>query len=109
MLRPNDFCRAITNILTNAHRYATNAYVNMGVRENFLEITIDDDGPGIPEDKRAEVFKAFYRLDKSRNTKTGGVGLGLAITKDIVLSHGGEIILSDSPMNGLRVLLRFPI
>jgi len=109
VLRPNDFCRAITNILTNAHRYATNAYVNMGVRENFLEITIDDDGPGIPEDKRAEVFKAFYRLDKSRNTKTGGVGLGLAITKDIVLSHGGEIILSDSPMNGLRVLLRFPI
>ena len=81
----------------------------MGVRESFLEITIDDDGPGIPEDKRADVFKAFYRLDKSRNTKTGGVGLGLAITKDIVLSHGGEIILSDSPMNGLRVLLRFPI
>ena len=109
IVRPNDFSRAITNILTNAHRYAQNAYVNMGIRESFLEITIDDDGPGIPEEKRADVFKAFYRLDNSRNTKTGGVGLGLTITRDIVLSHGGEIILSTSPMKGLRVLLRFPI
>ena len=81
----------------------------MGVRDSFLEITIDDDGPGIPEEKREEVFRAFYRLDNSRNTKTGGVGLGLTITRDIVLSHGGEIILTTSPMKGLRVLLRFPI
>ena len=108
-LRPNDFSRALMNILTNAHRYAKHAYVNMGVRDKFLDITIDDDGPGIPEEKRAEVFKAFYRLDDSRNTKTGGVGLGLTITRDIVLSHGGEITLLESPQGGLRVHLRFPL
>lgn len=109
MLRPNDFMRAVTNILTNAHRYAHHAFVNMGVRDNFLDITIDDDGPGIPADKRQEVFKAFYRLDMSRNTKTGGVGLGLTITRDIVLAHGGEITLQDSPQKGLRVHLKFPL
>ena len=108
-LRPHDFERAITNILTNAHRYAKQAFVNMGVRDNFLDITIDDDGPGIPENKRKDVFKAFYRLDDSRNTKTGGVGLGLTITRDIVLAHGGEITLEESPMKGLRVHLRFPL
>lgn len=108
-LRANDFVRAITNILTNAHRYATRAFVNMGVRDGFLEITIDDDGPGIADDKKEEVFKAFYRLDASRNPQTGGVGLGLTITRDIVLAHGGEIILEDSPQNGLRVRLKFPL
>ncbi len=109
MLRPNDFSRAITNILTNAHRYANRAYVNMGVCNGFLDITIDDDGPGIADDKKDEVFKAFYRLDASRNTQTGGVGLGLTITRDIVLGYGGEIILEDSPQKGLRVHLKFPL
>ena len=108
-LRVNDFIRAITNILTNSHRYANKAFVNMGIQNNFLEITIDDDGPGIPEDKRDEVFKAFYRLDASRNSQTGGVGLGLTITKDIVLAHGGEITLENSPQKGLRVRLKFPL
>ncbi len=108
-LRPHDFSRAITNILTNAHRYAKHAAVVMGVRDHFLDITIDDDGPGIPKEKRDDVFKAFYRLDDSRNSKTGGVGLGLTITRDIVLSHGGEITLEESPMKGLRVHLRFPL
>ena len=108
-LRVNDFIRAITNILTNSHRYANKAFVNMGVQNNFLEITIDDDGPGIPENKRDEVFKAFYRLDASRNAQTGGVGLGLTITKDIVLAHGGEITLENSPQKGLRVRLKFPL
>lgn len=108
-LRPNDFARAITNILTNAHRYARHTMVNMSVQKGCLDITIDDDGPGIPEEKRANVFKAFYRLENSRNPKTGGVGLGLTITRDIVLSHGGEISLQESPSRGLRVRLRFPL
>lgn len=108
-LRANDFVRAITNILTNAHRYANRAFVNMGVRDGFLDITIDDDGPGIADDKKQEVFKAFYRLEGSRNPQTGGVGLGLTITRDIVLAHGGEIALEDSPQNGLRVHLKFPL
>ena len=108
-LRANDFVRAITNVLMNAHRYAGKAFLNMGVRDGFLDITIDDDGPGIPDDKKADVFKAFYRLDESRNPKTGGVGLGLTITRDIVLAHGGDILLEDSPQKGLRVHLKFPL
>ena len=108
-LRSNDFSRAITNILMNAHRYAGTAYVNMAVSNGFVDITIDDDGAGIPDDKKEDVFKAFYRLDASRNPKTGGVGLGLTITRDIVLAHGGEISLEDSPQKGLRVRLKFPI
>ena len=76
---------------------------------NKVEVTVDDDGPGIPADKREDVFKAFYRLDDSRNKETGGVGLGLSIAKDIVTSHGGKIELQDSPMGGLRVLISIPL
>ena len=108
-IRPNDFMRAITNILTNAHRYAHHAYVNVGVKDNFLDVTIDDDGKGIPDAQKEEVFKAFYRMDESRNTKTGGVGLGLTITRDIILAHGGDIILEDSPQKGLRVHIKLPL
>jgi signal transduction histidine kinase len=74
-----------------------------------IEITVDDDGPGIPPEKREEVFKPFSRLDPSRNTKTGGVGLGLSIARDIVLAHGGRIHLDSAPMGGLRVVMVFPL
>ena len=74
-----------------------------------MEITIDDNGPGIPEESRQDVFKAFYRLEASRNMQTGGVGLGLAIAKDTVIAHGGEISLDDSPLGGLKVRLKFPL
>ena len=63
----------------------------------------------IPEKDRNDVFKAFFRLDASRNSQTGGVGLGLTITRDIVLAHGGEISLAQSPFGGLRVILKFPL
>lgn len=109
MLRPNDFSRCISNIIGNANRYAKYTKVNIGVRNNFLEITVDDDGPGIPEKNRNDVFKAFFRLDASRNQQTGGVGLGLTITKDIVIAHGGEITLAESPLGGLRARLIFPL
>ncbi len=106
--RPADLTRAITNILTNAGRYATYAQVNLGVRNKMATITIDDNGPGIPESKRKEVFKAFYRLENSRNKETGGVGLGMTITRDIILSHGGDIVLKTSPLKGLRVVISLP-
>ena len=109
LLRPDAFSRAITNVLNNANRYARSACMIMSVREGGVHIIIDDDGPGIPPEKRDDVFRAFYRLDESRNTQTGGVGLGLTVTRDIVLSHGGDILLEDSPMGGLRVHLQFPI
>ncbi len=107
--RLNDITRAIGNILTNAHRYAKRTSVSLGIRKQMATIVIDDNGPGIPESKRKEVFKAFYRLDASRNQETGGVGLGMTITRDIILSHGGDIILSKSPMKGLRVTITLPV
>ena len=72
-------------------------------------ITVDDDGPGIPANQREDVFKPFFRLDDARNQDKGGTGLGLAIARDIARSHGGEIMLGDSPMGGLRATVRVPV
>ena len=108
-LRPNGFDRCITNLVENANRYAEHISIRAGVRDDGVEIVIDDDGPGIPQDQREEVFRPFYRLERSRNPGTGGVGLGLSIAQDSVRTHGGEIILEDSPMGGLRVRIRLPI
>lgn len=101
--------RALTNVISNAFRYGQTIAVKLESNNNKLEVTIDDDGPGIPEDKREDVFKAFYRLEESRNKETGGVGLGLSIAKDVVTSHGGRIELLDSPIGGLRVLVSIPL
>lgn len=101
--------RALSNIIGNAFNYGKTIAVNLESVGNKVEITIDDDGPGIPEDKREDVFKAFYRLEGSRNKETGGVGLGLSIAKDVVTSHGGTIELHDSPIGGLRVLVSIPL
>ena len=101
--------RAITNIIANAFNYGKNIAVALESNNKKLEITVDDDGPGIPPDKREEVFKAFYRLDESRNKETGGVGLGLSIARDIITSHGGKIELTDSELGGLRVLISIPL
>ena len=101
--------RAITNIIENAFHYGKEIAVAITSDEKRLEISVDDDGPGIPADKRDDVFKAFYRVDSSRNKETGGVGLGLAIAKDVVVSHGGSIELSDSSLGGLRVVISLPL
>lgn len=101
--------RAITNVIENAFHYGKTIAVRLDSDSKHLELSIEDDGPGIPADKRDEVFKAFYRLDGSRNKETGGVGLGLAIAKDIIVSHGGSIQLSDSELGGLRVLISLPL
>lgn len=101
--------RAITNIISNAFNYGKTVAVGLESNNKKLEITVDDDGPGIPEDKREEVFKAFYRIDESRNKETGGVGLGLSIARDIITSHGGKIELTDSELGGLRVLISIPL
>jgi two-component system, OmpR family, osmolarity sensor histidine kinase EnvZ len=108
-VRPNAFKRCVTNLIENAARYGKNVSVRLGIRSDMVEVTVDDDGPGIPENMREEVFKPFFRLDQSRNIQTGGVGLGLSIVLDVVRAHGGEIQLSNSPQNGLRARLRFPI
>ena len=81
----------------------------MGRRGDAIEVTVDDDGAGIPEDLREEVFKPFYRLERSRNPGTGGVGLGLSIARDVIRGHGGDIKLGDSPNGGLRARLILPL
>ena len=101
--------RALTNIIGNAFNYGKTIAVNLEAVGGKVEIVVDDDGPGIPPDKREDVFKAFYRLENSRNKETGGVGLGLSIAKDVITSHGGVIELHDSPIGGLRVLIRIPL
>lgn len=109
MARPNAFKRCVTNLVENAGRYGDHVSVRAGVRGDAIEIIVDDDGPGIPEDKREDAFKPFIRLENSRNRDTGGVGLGLSIARDVVRGHGGDISLSDSPSGGLRARLTMPI
>ena len=108
-VRQNAFKRCINNLLDNADRHATHVSIRTGKRGDAIEITVDDDGPGIPEHLRDEAFKPFFRLDESRNPETGGVGLGLTIARDIIRGHGGDIILSDSPSGGLRARLTLPM
>lgn len=101
--------RALTNVIANAFTYGKTVSVSLESNNRKMEVKIDDDGPGIPQDKREDVFKAFYRIEGSRNKETGGVGLGLSIAKDVVSSHGGTIELLDSPLGGLRVLIAIPL
>lgn len=108
-LRPNAFRRCLTNLVDNAIQYAEHVSVRAGQRGDGIEITIDDDGPGIPEAQHDEVFKPFYRIEGSRNPGTGGVGLGMTIARDVIRGHGGDITLGDSPNGGLRVRIRVPL
>lgn len=107
-VRPIAIRRCLTNLVENAVRRADCVKVRATMQRDQVWIAIDDDGPGIPEPRREEVFRPFYRLDPSRNPSTGGVGLGLTIARDIILAHGGDIELGDSPAGGLRVLVRLP-
>ncbi|HEY7608577.1 MAG TPA: ATP-binding protein [Alphaproteobacteria bacterium] len=108
-LRPNGFRRCITNLIANAARFGTAVQLQAQRKPHFIEITVDDDGPGVPEEKREDVFRPFYRLDNERNESTGSAGLGLTIARDVVRGHGGDIQLTDSPLGGLRVLIRLPV
>ena len=108
-VRPNAFKRCITNIVNNAAHYGSTVAVHAVRDGNTIEITVDDDGPGIPADQRDDVFKPFRRLDASRNPETGGVGLGLTIARDIVRGHGGDVQLETAPLGGLRARLSLPV
>lgn len=109
-VRPNAFTRMITNLTANAWRHAGEKIrVEARNSRKFLTITVDDDGPGIPANMREDVFKPFYRLDEARNLDASGTGLGLAIVRDIARGHGGNVTLSDSPLGGLRAVVRVPV
>ena len=101
--------RCLTNLVSNALRYGTRAEINAAASEQTVSITIDDDGPGIAPDLREEMFRPFTRVEESRNPATGGVGLGLTIARDIARSHGGDVILEDSPLGGLRARVWLPV
>lgn len=109
-LRHQAMKRMLTNILENAVRYGSQIQIRAIVASQHLIIEIEDNGPGIPEDKYADVFKPFYRIDNSRNLQTGGVGLGLSIASDIIHSHGGSITLARSEaLGGLKVIISLPV
>jgi two-component system osmolarity sensor histidine kinase EnvZ len=108
-VRPAAFMRCLSNLVSNAARFA-DAIAITGHRDHrWLTITVDDDGPGIPVEMREEVFKPFMRLDDARNQDQGGTGLGLAIALDIARSHGGDLTLGESPLGGLRATVRVPV
>ena len=108
-LRRQGFRRCINNLVDNALRYGKHCAITARATAGYLELWIDDDGPGIAPEHRDIVFRPFKRLDPSRNAKTGGVGLGLSIARDAVLSQGGRIELGESPVQGLRVIIRLPL
>ncbi len=108
-LRRNSFKRALFNLVTNAARYADNIVISAEIQDEWLNILVDDDGPGIPEHQREDVFRPFYRIDQSRNQNMGNTGLGLSIARDIVHAHGGDITLDESNIGGLRVIVKIPI
>ena len=107
-VRPNAFSRLLSNVVGNAFRYAKTVSIKATHARGSLLVIVDDDGPGIPAEKREEVFKPFYRLDDARNQDSGGTGLGLSIARDIARSHGGDITLDESPLGGLRAVIRIP-
>ena len=108
-LRRNAMKRCLANLVGNAARYGKKAHVNVALRDHAVDIVIDDDGPGIVANQREEVFRPFMRLDESRNSATGGVGLGLTIARDIARFHGGDVVLEDSPLGGLRARVWLPV
>lgn len=108
-IRRNAIKRCLQNIVGNAAQYGGGVTLKVQRQRHYAEITVDDTGPGIPEDKREEVFKPFIRLDSARSPNIAGVGLGLTIARDIVRGHGGDITLHDAPKGGLRVFIRLPL
>ena len=107
--RKNLIRRSLNNIIDNSIKYAEKISLQLSKTNNNIKITIDDDGLGIPESEYQNVFKPFYKLDKSRGHSKSSVGLGLSIASDIIKSHGGNILLEKSPLNGLRVKIFLPL
>jgi two-component system osmolarity sensor histidine kinase EnvZ len=109
VIRPDAIRRLLTNLVSNAARYGDRIAISATHDARYLIVMVDDDGPGIPPALREDVFRPFFRLDEARNVDSGGTGLGLAIARDIARAHGGDIMLGDSPLGGLRATVRLPV
>lgn len=107
-IRPQAVRRAVGNLLTNAMRYGQQVRLSAQVKSDEVWIVVEDDGPGIPADQRASVFRPFQRLEPSRNQATGGYGLGMTIALDLIRQHGGDILLSESVLGGLKATIKLP-
>jgi signal transduction histidine kinase len=107
--QPAALKRAVRNLLDNAVKYGKSGTVEIHRASKAIEINIDDEGPGIPQQELTRVREPFYRLDESRSRDTGGVGLGLAIAQSIVQAHGGTLTLSNRPEGGLRATIALPL
>ena len=107
--RKNLINRCLNNIIDNALKYGGKVKIKLHKKNTNLFITIDDDGPGIPNKEHENVFKPFYKIDKGRADSKSSVGLGLSIASDIIRSHGGSITLNKSKMNGLSVKIFLPV
>jgi two-component system osmolarity sensor histidine kinase EnvZ len=108
-VRPIAFERALQNLIQNAEKYGTEIWLSIKEKIDFVVIMVDDNGPGLSPSLYDDVFKPFYRADTSRNSTTGGVGLGLPIVRDIIHAHGGEVHLDKSPHGGLRAVITLPL
>ena len=108
-VRPNSIKRCLVNLMDNGLSYGKKVEIFAKKTANNIIIFVDDDGPGIPEKEYQNVIKPFYRIDKSRGQNKSGVGLGLSIANDIIRSHGGNISLNKSPLQGLRVKISLPL
>jgi len=106
--RKNLIQRCLNNLIDNSTKYSNNIDIQLTKNNNYLSVIIDDDGPGISKKEYNNVFKPFYKIDKSRSDTKSSVGLGMSIASDVVRSHGGSIVLDKSPQNGLRVKVIFP-
>ena len=106
--RKNLIQRCLNNLIDNSIKYSNNIDIQLTKNNNYLSVIIDDDGPGISKKEYNNVFKPFYKVDKSRSDTKSSVGLGMSIASDVVRSHGGSIVLDKSPQNGLRVKVIFP-
>jgi len=106
--RKNLIKRCLNNIIDNSIKYGKNIFISLIKSKNSILITLDDDGPGIPENERENVFKPFYKISKSRGDSKSSVGLGLSIASDVIRAHGGSIRLDDSPTKGLRIKIFLP-
>jgi signal transduction histidine kinase len=106
--RPLALKRLFANLVDNAVRYGRSAMVRASADSHYLQVVVEDEGPGIPESEMENVFKPFFRIERSRNKRTGGIGLGLATARTIARAHGGDVVVANRPEGGLQATVTLP-